>query len=161
LGGGPDIVVHAAGGFMLEPFASTEPDAFRRQIEVNLMAPFLVIRAFLPEMLQRGDGHVVTVGSVAGRIPLPGNAAYGAGKFGLHGMHEILAEELRGTGVRATLVEPAATDTALWDPLDPDEREDLPSRSEMLRPEDVARAIVYAVSQPRGVEVRYLSIRAC
>jgi NADP-dependent 3-hydroxy acid dehydrogenase YdfG len=160
LGGAPDIVINAAGSFHLSPFASTEPDDFDRQLDANLRGPFLVIRAFLPEMLDRRDGHIVNLGSVAGRVPLPGNAAYGAAKFGLHGLHEILAEELRGSGVRATLVEPGATNTSIWDPIDPDSRADLPARAEMLQADDIARAIVYAVSQPPGVEVRYLSIRA-
>ena len=111
-------------------------------------------------MLERGSGHVVSIGSVAGRVAFPGNGAYGASKFGLRGLHAVLAEEVGGTGVRATLIEPAATDTPLWDPLDPDARGDLPSRAAMLRPEDVARAVVYALAQPAGVEVSTLALRA-
>lgn len=158
-GGPPDIVVSAAGGFALAPIAETDTGDFERQIAANLLGPFLVVRAFLPEMLRRRSGHVVNIGSVAGRIALPGNGAYGASKFGLRGLHEVLAEEVRGTGVRATMVEPSATDTPLWDPLDPDGRSDLPSRAEMLRPEDVARAVLYAVGQPAGVEVSLVAIR--
>ena len=110
-------------------------------------------------MLERGSGHIVNVGSVAGRLAIPGNGAYSASKFGLRGLHAVLAQELRGTGVRCTLVEPAATDTALWDALNPDARSDLPRRGEMLRPEDVARAVLFAVTQPRGVELSHLAIR--
>lgn len=157
--GPPDVVVGAAGGFGLAPIARTDPADFQRQIATNLIGPFLVIRAVLPDMLRRGAGHIVNVGSVAGRVPLPGNGAYAASKYGLRGLHEVLAEEVRGTGVRVTLVEPAATDTPLWDPLDPDGRTDLPSRAEMLRPEDVARAILYAVGQPPGVEISLVAIR--
>jgi len=160
LGGAPDVVVNAAGSFALAPFAETDPDVFDRQIAANLRGPFLLARAFLPAMLERGDGHIINIGSVAGRMALPGNAAYAASKFGLRGMHEVLAEEVRGTGVRATLVEPAATDTPLWDPLDPDSRADLPSRASMLRAEDVARSVLFAAAQPRGVEVQLLSVRA-
>jgi NADP-dependent 3-hydroxy acid dehydrogenase YdfG len=111
-------------------------------------------------MLARGHGHLVQLGSVAGRVAYPGNGAYSASKFGLRGLHEVLLQELRGTGVRATLVEPAATDTPLWDPLDPDGRDDLPSRAAMLRPEDVARAVVFAISQPRGVQIPVLAVEA-
>jgi NAD(P)-dependent dehydrogenase (short-subunit alcohol dehydrogenase family) len=156
----PDVVVNVAGAFSLQPLADTEPADFDHHLEVNLRGPFLVVRAFLPRMLDRGGGLIVNVGSVAGRVALPGNAAYGASKFGLRGLHEVLAEEVRGTGVRTTLIEPAATDTPLWDPLDPDQRDDLPSRSQMLRADDVARAILFAVAQPAGVEVQLLSIRA-
>ena len=160
LGDTPDILVNSAGAFSLAPLAETDPDDFERQVAVNLRGPFLLIRAFLPLMLARGAGHVVNVGSVAGRVAFPGNAAYGASKFGLRGLHEVLAQEIRGTGVRATLVEPAATDTPLWDPLDPDAREDLPSRAQMLSPDDVARVVLFAVSQPPGVELPVVSVQS-
>jgi NAD(P)-dependent dehydrogenase (short-subunit alcohol dehydrogenase family) len=160
LGGPPEVLVNSSGAFTLSPLAEMEPDAFDRQIDANLRAPFLLTRAFLPGMLARRDGHIVNIGSVASRIAMPGNAGYSATKFGLRGMHEVLAEEVRGTGVRATLVEPAATDTALWDELDPDSRDDLPSRGSMLRPEAVASAVLFAVAQPPGVEIQALSLRA-
>ncbi|HWK89994.1 MAG TPA: SDR family oxidoreductase [Longimicrobium sp.] len=156
----PDIVVSAAGAFSLAPLAETDPADFERQLRVNLSAPFLIARAFLPAMLRRRSGHLVHVGSVAGRVAFAENAAYAASKFGLRGMHEVLLQELRGTGVRATLVEPAATDTALWDPIDPDARADLPSRASMLRPEDVARAVVFAVSQPATVQIPSIAVEA-
>jgi NAD(P)-dependent dehydrogenase (short-subunit alcohol dehydrogenase family) len=160
LGGSPDVVVNAAGVFSLAPLARTDPAEFERHLAVNLQSPFLLVRAFLPRMLERRSGHIVNIGSVAGRVAMAGNASYSASKFGLRGLHEVLSEEIRGTGVRATLIEPAATDTPLWDPLDPDARADLPSRSQMLRPEDVARAVLFAVSQPEGVEVSVLALRA-
>ena len=160
LGDAPDIVVNSAGAFDLAPLAETDPVAFDRQVAVNLRGPFLMIRAFLPMMLKRGNGHLINIGSVAGRIALPGNAAYGAAKFGLRGMHEVLTQEITGTGVRATLIEPAATDTPLWDPLDPDSRADLPSRNVMLRPEQVAQAVLFAASRPPEVEVSLLSLRS-
>jgi NAD(P)-dependent dehydrogenase (short-subunit alcohol dehydrogenase family) len=160
IGGTPDALVNSAGAFSIAPLAETEPEEFERQLQVNLKGPFLLIRAFLPRMLQRGSGHIVNVGSVAGRSAFPGNGAYAASKFGLRGLHEVLSEELRGTRVRATLLEPAATDTPLWDPLDPDARDDLPSRAQMLRSEDVARAVLFALTQPEGVQVSVLAMRA-
>jgi NAD(P)-dependent dehydrogenase (short-subunit alcohol dehydrogenase family) len=160
IGGPPDVLVNSAGTFALAPFAETDPDAFERHLAVNLRGAFLVIRAFLPALLARGSGHIVNIGSIAGRVALPGNAAYSASKYGLRGLHEVLAAELRGTGLRASLIEPAATDTPLWDALDPDARDDLPSRSQMLRPEDVARAVHYVIAQPAGVEVSLLAIGA-
>jgi NAD(P)-dependent dehydrogenase (short-subunit alcohol dehydrogenase family) len=159
-GSAPDAIVHSAGAFVLAPLTATEPHEFDRVLRVNLRAPFLLNRALLPAMLERGSGHIVTLGSIAGRLALPGNSAYSASKYGLRGMHEVLVEELRGSGVRATLVEPAATDTPLWNPLDPDSRADLPSRSQMLRPADVARAVHYVLAQPHTVEISYLAIRA-
>jgi NAD(P)-dependent dehydrogenase (short-subunit alcohol dehydrogenase family) len=158
LGGPPEAVVNAAGAFELASFGETSVETFDLNLAVNLRGPFLVIRALLPAMLVRGRGRIVNVGSVAGRRALPGNAAYGASKFGLRGMHEVLVEELRGTGVAATLVEPSATDTKLWDPLGPDSRDDLPSRSQMLRPEDVAEAVLFALTRPADVRVPLIQI---
>ena len=160
LGDTPDILVNSAGTFALAPLAATDPDTFERQIAVNLRGPFLLIRALLPLMLARRSGHVVNIGSVAGRTAFPENGAYSASKFGLRGLHEVLVQETRGTGVRATLVEPGATDTSLWDPIDPDARQDLPSRAQMLAPDDVARAVLFAAMQPAGVEIPVIAVQS-
>jgi NAD(P)-dependent dehydrogenase (short-subunit alcohol dehydrogenase family) len=158
LGGPPNVVVNAAGVFDLAPLAETSVEVFDRNVTANLRAPFLVIRALLPDMLARGSGFIVNVGSVACRKAFPGNGAYAASKFGLRGLHEVLLEEVRGTGVRACLVEPAATDTTIWDPFQPDAHPHLPGREDMLRPEDVAEAILFAVTRPPGVHLPFLAV---
>jgi NAD(P)-dependent dehydrogenase (short-subunit alcohol dehydrogenase family) len=158
LGGAPDAAVLAAGTFALSPLAETSVAMFDRQIAVNLRGAFLVVRALLPAMLERDSGRIVQVGSVSGRRAFRGNAAYGASKFGLRGLHEVLVEELRGTGVGATLLEPAATDTTLWDPLDPDQDPHLPGRGAMLRPEDVAAAVRFVLTRPAHVRIPLLQI---
>jgi NADP-dependent 3-hydroxy acid dehydrogenase YdfG len=158
LGGAPDMVVCAAGTFGLAPVAEATVKALDAQLSVNLRGAFLVTRALLPSMLERGRGLVIHVGSVAGRRAFPGNGAYAASKFGLRGFHEVLLEELRGTGVRATLLEPAATDTPLWDPLAPDSDPTLPSRTEMLSPDDVAEAILFVATRPDTVRIPFLPI---
>ena len=158
LGGPPDLVVNAAGVFDMATLADTPIELFDRAVGVNLRGPFLVIRALLPAMLTRGSGSIITVGSVAGHQALPGNSAYSASKFGVRGMHDVLSEELRGTGVRATLVEPGATDTSVWDAYGPDGRADLPSRSAMLSVDDVAEAVLFAATRPAGVRIPLLRI---
>ena len=158
LGGPPDIVVNAAGVFGIEACASETVRDFDRALAVNLRGPFLVTRALLPALLSRGSGLIVQVGSVAGRKAYPGNAAYSASKFGLRGFHEVLLEELRGTGVRATLLEPAATDTPLWDPLDPDSSDVLPNRADMLKPDDAAEAVLFLASRPDSVTIPLMAI---
>lgn len=158
--GVPDVVVNAAGVFDLSPLAETSTAVLDRNLEVNLRGAFLLLRGILPGMLERGSGTIVNVGSVAGRKALPGNAAYSASKFGLRGVHEVLQEEIRGTGVRATLVESGAVDTGIWDPMEPDARPELPSRHEMLGPEQVAEAIVFAATRPAGVRIPVLGIEA-
>jgi NADP-dependent 3-hydroxy acid dehydrogenase YdfG len=150
---GPDIVVHAAGAFALAPLAETSIEVFDRSVAVNLRGAFLLVHAFLPGMLTRRAGHLVTIGSVAGRQAYPANGAYSAAKFGVRGMHAVLAAELRGTGVRATFVEPAATDTALWDVIDRERHSGLPPRAAMLDAAAVADAVMYAVTQPREVAI--------
>lgn len=158
LGGAPDLVVNAAGVFGLAPVAQETLRSLDAHLAVNLRGPILVTRALLPGMLQRGRGLIVNVGSVAGRRAFPSNAAYSASKFGLRGFHEVLLEELRGTGVRATLLEPAATDTPLWDPLDPDADPGLPSRADMLSADDVAEAVLFVATRPETVRIPLLQI---
>ena len=158
LGGPPDLVVNAAGVFEMATVADTSIELFDRALGANLRGPFLVIRALLPGMLTRASGSIITVGSVAGHQALPGNSAYSASKFGVRGMHDVLSGELRGTGVRATLVEPGATDTSVWDEYGPDERADLPSRAAMLSVDDVAEAVLFAATRPPGVRIPLLRI---
>lgn len=153
----PDIVVHSAGAFALAPLAETAIEDFDRMTSVNLRAAFLLMRRFLPPMIERGSGHFVSIGSVAGRLALPGNAGYAASKYGLRGLHAVLELELRGTGVRATLVEPAATSTELWDAVTATGY-DLPPREAMLDPAEVADAVVYAVTRPAHVSIPNLLI---
>ena len=111
-------------------------------------------------MLPHGKGTILFTGATASMRGGIGYAAFASAKFGLRGLHEVLSEEVRGTGVRATLVEPAATDTALWDAVDPEHNPGLPPRTAMLRPADVARAAAFALAQPEGVEIPLLSIRS-
>ncbi len=100
----------------------------------------------------------ITIGSISDHHAYPENAAYAASKYGLRGFHETLAAEYRGTGVRFTLISPGPTDTAIWDPLDPDHRPGLPRRSEMLHPEDVADAIVFAATRPSRATVEWIRL---
>ncbi len=158
LGGSPDLVVNAAGVFETAPFAETSVEVFDRALNANLRGPFLVIRALLPAMLARGSGTIVSVGSIAGHRVFAGNAAYSASKFGLRGMHEVLSEDLRGTGVRATLVEPAATDTPIWEPMRASGKGGFPERNAMLRVDDVAEAVLFAATRPDGVRIPVLRI---
>ncbi len=158
LGGAPDIVVNAAGVFGLAAGHAESVRAFDESLAINLRGPFLVNRALLPAMLERGSGLIVSIGSVAGRKALPGNAAYSASKYGLRGYHEVLLEELRGSGVRATLIEPAATDTGLWDPVQTATRDDVPQRSAMITVDDVADAVLFVATRPDSVRIPLLQI---
>ena len=145
IGGTPEIVVNSAGAFFITPAQETSVDGFKDTIAVNLTAAFAVVRALLPAMRVSG-GHVVTIGSIADRSIFPGNAAYAASKYGVRAMHEVLRAELRGTGVRTSLVSPGPVDTDLWNAIDPDLQPGFTPRAEMLSPEAVADAVHYVVT---------------
>lgn len=149
----PDILVNNAGVFFVKPLADTTTAEFTQSVATNLTGPFLVARAIVPAMVRRGSGHVVTIGSSSDRIAYPGNSAYAASKHGVRGLHEVIAVELAGTGVRTTLVSPGAVDTEMWDPIDPDTKAGFRKRADMMRAEDVAEAVLFAVTREERVTV--------
>lgn len=151
--GVPDIVVNNAGIFFIKPLAETTYDDFTTTLATNLTAPFLIARAFVAGMVLRGSGHLVTIGSISDYIGFSGSTAYAASKFGLRGMHEVIRQETAKTGVRTTLVSPGPVDTDLWDAVDPDAKPGFTKRKDMMRAEDVAAAVVYAVTQPERIDV--------
>lgn len=154
----PDILVNNAGAFLIAPAHETSVDVFRETLELNLTAPFAFVRAFLPEMRRRGSGHIVTLGSIADRAVFPGNAAYAASKHGLRALHEVLRAELRGSGVRTSLVSPGPVDTGLWDVVDPDRNAGFTPRAQMLGADDVADAVAYVVTAPEQLNVDELRL---
>jgi len=159
LRGAPDILVNNAGIFSVAVADETGVDQFIDTMNTNLVAPFLFVRAFLGEMKQRGRGHIVTIGSVADRTIYSGNAAYSAAKFGLRALHEVLRAELRGTGVRTSLISPAATNTDIWKDVTVTDPVNKPhSKRPMLEPEDVVRAVMFALTQPDLVNIDELRL---
>lgn len=157
-GGAPDLLINNAGLFQLAPVDVMSAADFSAVVQTNLIAPFLLTRALLPAMRSRGSGTIVTLGSIADRSVFPENGAYAASKYGLRALHEAMRMELRGSGVRATLVSPGPVDTPLWDPVNPDERAGFTPRASMLTAADVADAIWFAVSRPASVNVDELRL---
>jgi len=159
LRGAPDILVNNAGIFSVAVADETGVDQFIDTMNTNLVAPFLFVRAFLGEMKQRGRGHIVTIGSVADRTIYSGNAAYSAAKFGLRALHEVLRAELRGTGVKTSLISPAATNTDIWKDVTVTDPVNKPhSKRPMLEPDDVVRAVMFALTQPDLVNIDELRL---
>ena len=159
LGGAPDILVNNAGIFGVSIIEETKTDFFVDTINTNLVGPFLFIRAFLGAMKKRKSGHVVTIGSVADRTIFTGNAAYSAAKFGLRAVHEVLRAELRGSGVRASLISPASTDTEIWNSVTITDPAGKPhSTRPMLSPDDVVSAVMFALNQPDSVNIDELRL---
>lgn len=151
--GVPDIVVNNAGIFFIKPLVETTPADFTATLATNLTGPYLVARALVPRMVERGSGHLVTIGSISDYIGFPGSTAYAASKFGLRGMHEVIRAETAKSGVRTTLVSPGPVDTDIWDEVRPDEKPGFTKRKDMMRAEDVAEAVLFAVTRPARVAI--------
>lgn len=154
----PDLLVNNAGGFALGAIGAMPPAEVEQLVSLNLLAPYRLLHALVPRMRARGHGHVITIGSIADRQPFPENAAYAAAKFGGRAMHEVLRAELRGTGVRVSLVSPGPVDTALWDPIRPETRPGFTPRALMLRADAVADAVVWTATRPAEVNVDELRL---
>lgn len=151
-GGPPDVLVNNAGLFEPGGVLKTSPEAFRRQLDVNLTSAFLVTRAFLPAMLERGSGRILFMGSVASVQGYPGGTAYGAAKHGLLGFARSLREETRGTGVGVTTLLPGATMTPSWEGADvPPER--------LMPAADIARLCVEVAGLSPRTVVEELLVR--
>src|SRR6185503_12238954 len=149
----PDVLVNNAGIFFIKPLGETTLEDFTATLAANLTAPFLFARRIIPKMVERGSGHLVTIGSISDYIGFSGSTAYAASKFGLRGMHEVIRQETAKSGVRTTLISPGPVDTDIWNPVDPDSKPGFTKRKDMMKSEDVAAAVVYAVTQPEHLAV--------
>jgi NADP-dependent 3-hydroxy acid dehydrogenase YdfG len=158
LDGPIDVLVNNAGSFVVAPIAETSDAVLDELLSLNLAAPFRLVRALLPVMVARNSGHIVTIGSVADRKVFPGNAAYAAAKYGARALHEATLAEARHTGVRVTLVSPGPVNTAAWDPYNPDSAKGFTPRAQMLVPDDVADAVVWALTRPVTVNIDELRL---
>lgn len=135
--GVPDVLVNNAGAFVARPFLEETVEAFDHMVAVNLRSAFLVSKAFVPAMAQRGQGHVFHMSSIAGLDAYPNATSYCAAKFGVTGLGAVMRHELRAHGVRVTTVYPGATWTPSWEKSGVKPERIMPARS-------VARAIVSA-----------------
>ena len=142
-----DVVFANAGFGAGRSFLASTPDHWRSMVLTNVLGPALTIRATL-EALVEASGHLLLTSSVAGRRALAGSL-YCCTKFAVTAMGEAARLELDGTGVRVTLVEPGMVDTPFFDDRVRD----------ALEPDDVARAVMYAVSQPPHVDVNEILVR--
>jgi NADP-dependent 3-hydroxy acid dehydrogenase YdfG len=159
LNGAPDILVNNAGIFSVAVVEETTAETFMQTINTNLIGPFLFVRAFLSDMKKRKSGHIVTIGSISDHTIFTGNAAYSAAKFGLRAIHEVLRAELRGSGVRASLISPAATDTEMWNSVTVTDPVANPhSKRPMLDRDDVVSAVMFTLTQPEWVNVDELRL---
>ena len=137
-----------AGFGATRSFVGDTPEHWREMVLTNVYGAALTIRAALPA-LKDSRGHLLLTGSVAGRRSIAGSL-YSATKHAVHAMAESVRQELNGTGVRVTVVAPGITDTAFFTQL---------PLEAPLEPEDVARAVLYALEQPPHVNVNEILVR--
>jgi len=158
-----DILVNNAGLMLLSPIDRARVEDWRRMLDLNVLGLMVTTRAALPQMRRQKDGHVVNISSTAGRVANPDASVYAATKFGVGAFSEALRREVYKDNIRVTVIEPGAVATELRDHVpDPDTREriDTWARSmRQLQSEDVAAAILYAVSQPPHVNVNEILLR--
>lgn len=162
--GSLDILVNNAGIMPLSPVAAVRVEEWERMVDVNLKGVLYGIAAVLPTMLEQGGGHVVNIGSVAGRRPFPGGSVYSATKFAVRSLTAGMQLELSASqGIRVTDVQPGGVDTELMDHIDDEDTrrrfEATWAGKERLLADDVAAAVVYAVTAPRRVNVNEILIR--
>jgi NAD(P)-dependent dehydrogenase (short-subunit alcohol dehydrogenase family) len=152
--GGLDAVVTCAGTDACGRLDDVEPESWDRVVMVNLLGTVAVVRAALPDLLER-HGRVVTVASTLGLRALSDATAYCASKFGVVGFTRALAAETQGR-MGVTMLVPGGMHTAFFDGRD---QQYMPSPDAKLnQPQDVAKAVVFALSQPPGCEVRELVV---
>jgi NADP-dependent 3-hydroxy acid dehydrogenase YdfG len=162
--GGLDILVNNAGVMLLGPVADADTDEWRTMIAVNLLGLLYCTHAALPLLEGSGGGDVVNVSSVAGRRADAGAAVYNMTKFGVHAFSEALRQEALHAGIRVTTVAPGFVDTELQghntNPLVRRATERAREQiGEVLRAEDIAEAILHAVTRPPHVCVNEVVVR--
>ncbi|MEA2430423.1 MAG: hypothetical protein QOF65_1793 [Thermoleophilaceae bacterium] len=162
--GGLDILVNNAGVMLLGPVEGAPTDQWRTMVNVNLLGLLYCTHAALPLMREAGGGHIVNISSVAGRSANAGSAVYNLTKFGVGAFSEALRQEVSPAGIRTTVIEPGFVDTELQGHNEhPAVREGIEkmreSLPEVLQADDIASAILYAVSQPQRVDVNEVLIR--
>lgn len=150
--GVPDVLINNAGSFRCAPLLEMSVEDFDGIVSANLRSVFLVSRAFLPGMVNRGRGHVFNMSSIAGLGPYPKNAAYCAAKYGVTGLSKVMRLELKASGVRVTCVHPGATVSPSW------KGSGVPA-GRMMPAEDVARLFVEVWRLSRRTVVEELVLR--
>ena len=153
--GGIDAVVTCAGIDVPGALVDTPLDVWQRIVAVNLVGTAAVVQAALPHLLER-RGRVVTVASTLGHRAVGDGTAYCASKFGVVGFTRALMAECRGSGVGVTLVTPGGMQTAFFD--ERDDRYKPPPGAALADPRHVAAAVMTALAQPDGCELKELVV---
>lgn len=155
--GAADILINNAGIGKFESLMEMDPEEWKRTIDVNLMGPYYVTRAVLPQLIEKNRGDIINISSTNGLNGAATSSAYSASKFGLIGMTESLAQEVRGNNIRVTALAPStvATELAIQSNLIAENNDE-----KYMQPEDIAEFIISQLKMNPRVYVKTASLLA-
>ena len=158
-----DILVNNAGLMLLGPIPGADSEDWRRMIDTNLYGLIYCTHKVLPTMQKQHSGHIVQISSTAGRTVTPLGGVYNLTKWGVNAFSESLRQQVYKDNIKVTLIEPGAVRTELREhitvPSVKKEIDEWAESMEQLEPEDIAAAIIFAVTQPRRVGINEILIR--
>ncbi|EMQ1326894.1 SDR family oxidoreductase [Staphylococcus aureus] len=150
--GGLDIVINSAGQMLSSKITDYQVDERDSMIDVNIKGTLYTAQAALPTMLEQSSGHLINIASISGFEVTKSSTIYSATKAAVHTITQGLEKELAKTGVKVTSISPGMVDTAITAAYNPSDRK-------KLDPQDIAEAVLYALTQPKHVNVNEITVR--
>ena len=150
--GGLDIVINSAGQMLSSKITDYQVDEWDSMIDVNIKGTLYTAQAALPTMLEQSSGHLINIASISGFEVTKSSTIYSATKAAVHTITHGLEKELAKTGVKVTSISPGMVDTAITAAYNPTDRK-------KLEPQDIAEAVLYALTQPKHVNVNEITVR--
>ncbi|NMU64999.1 SDR family oxidoreductase [Staphylococcus aureus] len=150
--GGLDIVINSAGQMLSSKITDYQVDEWDSMIDVNIKGTLYTAQAALPTMLEQSSGHLINIASISGFEVTKSSTIYSATKAAVHTITQGLEKELAKTGVKVTSISPGMVDTAITAAYNPSDRK-------RLDPQDIAEAVLYALTQPKHVNVNEITVR--
>lgn len=150
--GGLDIVINSAGQMLSSKITDYQVDEWDSMIDVNIKGTLYTAQAALPTMLEQSSGHLINIASISGFEVTKSSTIYSATKAAVHTITQGLEKELAKTGVKVTSISPGMVDTAITAAYNPTDRK-------KLEPQDIVEAVLYALTQPKHVNVNEITVR--
>ncbi|HDJ2623758.1 TPA: SDR family oxidoreductase [Staphylococcus aureus] len=150
--GGLDIVINSAGQMLSSKITDYQVDEWDSMIDVNIKGTLYTAQAALPTMLEQSSGHLINIASISGFEVTKSSTIYSATKAAVHTITQGLEKELAKTGFKVTSISPGMVDTAITAAYNPTDRK-------KLEPQDIAEAVLYALTQPKHVNVNEITVR--
>ncbi|HHQ6731627.1 TPA: SDR family oxidoreductase [Staphylococcus aureus] len=150
--GGLDIVINSAGQMLSSKITDYQVDEWDSMIDVNIKGTLYTTQAALPTMLEQSSGHLINIASISGFEVTKSSTIYSATKAAVHTITQGLEKELAKSGVKVTSISPGMVDTAITAAYNPTDRK-------KLEPQDIAEAVLYALTQPKHVNVNEITVR--